>query len=315
MSNSISETVLEGTWEVAPHSSDPPHTPDSHAWISFQQAKFASNRVECKIAIDTSKLMANKIYKREVLLHTNSSRETHSIIVGVRTAAVPILTKKLPYLRLALLIGLYFCLGWLVDVVGAVAMTFVGGWVVFGTGAVFESLTMAATKVGDIAKTGAEAVVGVAAAIGMVVGALAGFLAGLALGGIGSIPGAVVGGVTGLVFAGLIGVVAAVLAVVVGAVVGAVAVVVGVLLKDLAVVEIIANKGFSRGFAAGISLLIIGLGTSLGVGCRLGFLNPFLLTAALGIALSLVAMILYPPFQRSRLIAKYRQSEQHLIKP
>lgn len=35
VSNSISETVLEGTWEVAPHSSDPPHTPDSHAWISF----------------------------------------------------------------------------------------------------------------------------------------------------------------------------------------------------------------------------------------------------------------------------------------
>jgi len=315
VSNSILETLLKGTWEVAPHPSDPPHTPDSHAWISFQQAKFVSNQVECKIAIDTSKLMANKSYKREVLLHTNSSIETHSVIIGVRTAAVPVVTKKLPYLRLALLLGLYFGLGWFMDIAGASAMTFVGSWIVFGTGAIFEFLAMVATKVEDTAKTGAASVVGLAAAIGIVVGALAGFLAGLALGGVGSIPGAVIGGVVGLVFASLIGAAVGTLVIVVGAVVRALAIVVGVLLKDFAVVEIIANKGFSRGFAVGISLLISGLGTSLGVGCRLGFMNPFLLVAVLGTALSLVAMILYPPFHRSRLIAEYRQSEQHLIKP
>lgn len=315
VNNSIPETILEGTWEVAPHFSDPPHTPDFHTWISFRQAKFVSNQVECKITIDTSKLMANKTYKREVLLHTNSSLETHSLIITVQTAPIPIAKRKLPYPKLVLLLGLYFSLGWLVDVFAASAMLFVGAWVLFGSGAVFKSLNMAGTIVRDIAKSGAEYVAGAAAATGMVIGALAGFIVGLALGGVGSVPGAVVGGVVGLLCAGLIGVIVGVVTVIVAAVVGAMAVVAGAVLRDMAIVEIVANKGFSRKFAVSISLLLAGLGTSLGIGCRLGFLNPFLLAATLGTALSLVAMILYPPFQRSRLIAKYRFSEQNLIKP
>jgi len=39
INNSIPETVLEGRWEVAPHPSDPPHTPKTHSWIKVTPAK------------------------------------------------------------------------------------------------------------------------------------------------------------------------------------------------------------------------------------------------------------------------------------
>ncbi|MEQ8960269.1 MAG: hypothetical protein RLP02_20490 [Coleofasciculus sp. C2-GNP5-27] len=40
ISNPIPDTILSGWWEVAPHPSDPPHTPYHHAWISFEPEKF-----------------------------------------------------------------------------------------------------------------------------------------------------------------------------------------------------------------------------------------------------------------------------------
>lgn len=108
MSNSIPETVLEGTWEVAPHPSDPPHAPDSHAWISFHPAKLASNRTECRIAVDPRKLMSDKIYERTILLQTNSDKRTHSLVVKVLTAPVPIENTNIPYDYLALTLVLVF---------------------------------------------------------------------------------------------------------------------------------------------------------------------------------------------------------------
>ena len=105
VSNSIPETVLEGRWEVAPHSSDPPHTPDRHAWISFVPASFSSNQAPCKIRVDTSQLMADKVYHRQILLHTNSSPEVHALNIKLETAVLPIERKKTPYVWLALLLG------------------------------------------------------------------------------------------------------------------------------------------------------------------------------------------------------------------
>jgi len=43
ISNPTPETVLEGEWEVTSHPNDPPHTPDSHAWISFSPKEFKGN--------------------------------------------------------------------------------------------------------------------------------------------------------------------------------------------------------------------------------------------------------------------------------
>jgi serine/threonine protein kinase len=106
--NNVPETVLEGWWEVAPHPSDPPHTPNSHAWISFGARKFSGNANECSIVANTDKLMAGKVYKRQILLHSNSSDETEELNLVVRTAAVPIHVVNSPYqnlLFLLLLIG------------------------------------------------------------------------------------------------------------------------------------------------------------------------------------------------------------------
>jgi Protein kinase domain len=102
--NNVPETVLEGWWEVAPHPSDPPHTPNSHAWISFGSRKFSGNANECSIVINTNKLMAGKVYERQILLHSNSSEEIGKLDLIVRSAAIPIQVKHLPSTNLAFLL-------------------------------------------------------------------------------------------------------------------------------------------------------------------------------------------------------------------
>jgi hypothetical protein len=111
VNNPIPDTVLEGRWEVAPHPSDPPHTPETHAWIKVAPAQFASNRAECRITVDTSQLMADKTYERQILLHTNSTRETYCLTIQVQTTAIPVATRKLPYVRLAVLLVISWAIG------------------------------------------------------------------------------------------------------------------------------------------------------------------------------------------------------------
>jgi serine/threonine protein kinase len=102
--NQVPETVLEGWWEVAPHPSDPPHTPDSHEWISFKPRKLSSNSNKCSIIVNTDKLMAAKTYNRQLLLHSNSSEETKEISLTLQTARIPIVKDKLPYIDLMYLL-------------------------------------------------------------------------------------------------------------------------------------------------------------------------------------------------------------------
>lgn len=104
--NNVPETVLEGWWEVAPHPSDPPHTPNSHAWISFGARKFSGNNNECSIVVNTDKLMAGKVYKRQLLLHSNSSEEREELDLIIRTADIPIQADDLPYQNLMFLLFL-----------------------------------------------------------------------------------------------------------------------------------------------------------------------------------------------------------------
>jgi serine/threonine protein kinase len=101
--NNVPETVLEGWWEVAPHPSDSPHTPNSHAWISFGSRKFSGNTNECSIVVNTDKLMAGKVYKRQILLHSKSSEEIEELDLIVRTAEIPIKIYKLPWNELIVL--------------------------------------------------------------------------------------------------------------------------------------------------------------------------------------------------------------------
>jgi serine/threonine protein kinase len=97
--NNVPETVLEGYWEVASHLSDPPHTPNSHAWISFGARKFAGNDITVDVSIDTSKLKASTTYVRTILLHTNSNLAVQEIELTVRTAPIP-QSLLVPYRRI-----------------------------------------------------------------------------------------------------------------------------------------------------------------------------------------------------------------------
>lgn len=117
VSNSIPEPVLEGKWSVSPHPSDSPLTPNDHAWISFQPSKFASNRTECKVVVDTGKLMIDKVYEREIVLHTNASQETHFLKIKVKTALFLQINERVQsdfiaeiLVTLLYLVTLYLCL-------------------------------------------------------------------------------------------------------------------------------------------------------------------------------------------------------------
>jgi serine/threonine protein kinase len=101
--NNVPETVLEGWWEVAPHPSDPPHTPNSHAWISFGSRKFSGNANECSIIFNTDELMAGKVYKRQILLHSNSSSETGKIDLIIKTSEIPVERLNLHFNKLLFL--------------------------------------------------------------------------------------------------------------------------------------------------------------------------------------------------------------------
>ncbi|MDH6104788.1 serine/threonine protein kinase [Anabaenopsis tanganyikae CS-531] len=98
--NTMSETLLEGKWEVAPHTQDPPHTPDSHSWIVVSPREFKGNEINCDVWVDTSKLMADKLYERRLWLRSNADVEVHSLTVRVKTAPLPIERRSVPYLGL-----------------------------------------------------------------------------------------------------------------------------------------------------------------------------------------------------------------------
>lgn len=108
VNNPIPNTVMSGRWEVAPHPNDPPHTPYNHAWISFEPQQFESNQIDCKITVDTSNLLANQTYNRQIILHANSAPDTYTITLEVQTAPLPPVQK--PDYLYFLLLGIFFLL-------------------------------------------------------------------------------------------------------------------------------------------------------------------------------------------------------------
>jgi serine/threonine protein kinase len=265
--NSIPDTLLEGKWEVAPHPQDPPHTPDTHAWISVKPGKFSGNNIRFQVQVDTSKLMADKQYKRQLILHSNAYPASHTLTVKVQTAALPIEKRKLPYWRLIAM--------FLLVVVAAMSITWSIPYLrifnyVFGV--VWGCLLFLFYRL---------------------------FRLGGAVGAVGAVCGAVSTAVGGAV----------------GAVGGAVGAVVGVLGVPVAVyLAVDMAKEAKNLFTNILLLLILGLGISVGTGIIIGF-NSFILLALNGTSLPALFMLLYPPLKRRKLIAKYRQSEESLIKP
>lgn len=75
------------------------------------------------------------------------------------------------------------------------------------------------------------------------------------------------------------------------------------------------RQGFSAQAVVEILVLTVGLGAILGLYYIVEVSIPFVVLAILITGLPLAIRILYPLLKQRKLIAKYRQSKQHLIKP
>ncbi|MGB3496548.1 MAG: serine/threonine-protein kinase [Elainellaceae cyanobacterium] len=106
--NSIPDTVLSGRWEVMPHASDPPHTPDAHPWIHVSPQYFEGNKVRCRIRVDTQRLELNRRFTRQICLYTNAVQESKPLTLTVKTAS---LSPPLPYRLMAIASLISFGLG------------------------------------------------------------------------------------------------------------------------------------------------------------------------------------------------------------
>lgn len=100
INNIIPDTLLEGRWEVVYHPNDPLNKQNSHPWIRITPMSFVSNNTKCEIEIDTSKLMADRLYKRQLLLCINGYPKVHTLTMQVQTAPIPIEKQKLSYTSL-----------------------------------------------------------------------------------------------------------------------------------------------------------------------------------------------------------------------
>ena len=292
LNNLVSEVTLKGTWEVEPHPNDPPSGSGSHVWISFQPETFESNQAECQITVNTNKLMAGERYVRQLRLHTNGFPETYSFPLQVKTAPIPIKTQRISYHPFVLLFlftlfssRLVF---WSVAMVGAT----IGSSVVMAFGTAIGSVlglevaawTMAAAgaPLGAIASTIASVVVGIGTLTGVWVlaGTLGGEIMPVAAGaGIGLVAGWIIGTAIGLA------------------------------------IEKFLLKAAGKDYAIGISLLTASLAAILGVGFTIGLQNPLIIIAIACTGVPLVSLLLHLPLRRTKVIANYRRSERHLVRP
>jgi len=186
VSNSINDTILEGKWEVEPHHNDPPHTPDDHAWISVEPAQFMSNKIECEIRVDTSKLMADEIYERQLKLFSNSYPETYNITINVQTAPTPKEKQEMPYGDLVMFVLIFAAVVMSVAELGklavAIAITIAVSGTIAATMAIDRATSVAmgllvsGILTATIALTGSLAGVEAGAVTGVVAGSLAGIV-------------------------------------------------------------------------------------------------------------------------------------------
>ncbi|MBW4618314.1 MAG: serine/threonine protein kinase [Cyanosarcina radialis HA8281-LM2] len=315
VSNPIPETILEGRWEVVPHPSDPPHTPDNHTWISFEPANFAHNEVECQVLVDTGKLLADKSYKRQILLHTNCTPETYYFNLELQTAPLPIVKQKLPYSSLNTLLVISGIVG------------FLGG----NLPAILEALS---ELVGEAIGPPIGPMVSSSAYLrDLIWGISFGFL-------IGSLSKPILKSVVKNVIWFVIGwfiIYSVIVPIFIGISNGYVtSIIVRVIVKSMVrdtvlttgclfgsmiaylskkTARSLSGKKISKVLIFWLMLLTAGLGISLGGFLATGWLNQFVILALAGTSLPLAIMLVYPTLKRHRLIAQYRKSEQHLIKP
>jgi hypothetical protein len=305
--NPIPDTLLEGTWEVAPHPQDPPHTPDNHAWISVTPAQFSRNNIRCQVEVDTSKLMADKQYKRQLILHSNAYPASHTLTVKVQTAALPIEKRKINYWSLSGLFLMTVFAPMTIILLKTYAISAVANLLVArlgNEGMLFSvwscGITMLFLLIYDVwdvyQNRYSDDFWGTQMQIFCVVGCTTNMIVGPAI--------AFVFGSFWIGFNVFI-------SMLVCSILNMPLYLAIFFLKDYFYMIISLGEDL---FSWLLILLILGFGISVGTGIIIGF-NTFILLALTGTSLPALFMLLYPPLKRRKLIAKYRQSEESLIKP
>lgn len=108
--NDIPDTILQGEWSIVSHKNDL-YSRNSHPWITITPPAFTGNHHEFIVTVDTSHLMADKIYERELILSSNADQKSKKLKVIINTASLPVeKVKHPPYLLLAsVLLWFVFC--------------------------------------------------------------------------------------------------------------------------------------------------------------------------------------------------------------
>jgi len=287
ISNPITETILEGQWELMPH----PHDPrvERYQWITVDPVTFVGNQTTCHVTVDTRRLIAGKIYHRTLQLHTNTLNKTFDLHLQIQTPAQAAQVTEVPYRVLGLL-GLFLAmLGGLTGTVTAALNT--------------TPATLGAIGFGAIAGlvVGLEGASWIMRSAGWKSGSSTSTLGagGLALGVLGyTLSGNATGGAMLPVGIGL------------GILCGAIA----AFALGLVTEELVA-QGKNRSLAIALTLLTASFSASLGLFLVLGAGN-LLLSILLSISgLTLLATIVRQQLQRANSLFALRKAERYLIKP
>ena len=316
--NNIPETILQGQWSILPHPNDPPHNPDSHAWIRCFPRQFKGNEVNCKITVDTSQLKADKSYQREIVLHSNATQMTRYLKIKVKTAKLnfdvlfpPYLSVFLLLISLALFSG-FLSYGWVIT--GTEIQNIVSTYIskfpeFFASGENFG--TTVGMNIGRVIGTFILLTVGgyifsflgrYGILIGVTLGGILGWQIG---GGIGANIGVTIGGPIGIVFWSIIGlVVGFILSINLFGLTKAFNVINDIMLEQF------INQGFKQKRAMIYITLTLMTGILTGVGLIAGF-HQYLIMGLTASTLPLIGMLLYPPLKLRQLKLQYRRQESN----
>ena len=275
VSNPIPDTILKGGWEVAFHPREPNRRSGYKPWITFEPKQFQGNRVKCEITVDTSQLLANKTYERQILLNAIASQPTHSITIKVQTSQLA--PELLPKRFLAIIFVVALVIGVLES---------------FIVGEQNSDLTGVIAWLGIIAGTGTGFIGGVGGA----------FDSRAILGGTAS---------TTVFLHFRLGYKAS-LGVIFGFIIGAA---IGYIIRHKSGKSLSGNlSGLRAGmFSVGgaISCLIAAFGLSLGIALKERFGNLFVILGLAATGLPLAYLI----FSQYQIVTNYRKAVKHLIRP
>jgi serine/threonine protein kinase len=285
ITNPVPETLLEGQWAVASHPHDPPS--ERYSWIVIEPKTFEGNQVQCRVTVDTRKLIAGKIYRRRLLLSANTLAKTYSLNIQVQTARLPMPAYFLSYGLLALL-GLFFT-----------GLSLLTSGFVLVAGTVTNSLSSA--TIGTL----------VGSALGLECAAWLMYSSGWQFGAASStVPAVILGGIvlTQILFNAVATVVPS--AILLGTGLGIVSGGLAGIAISIAVEKMLLG-GSQKLAAFAVPLLIAIMGASTGLGLTVGMTNGLVLPPLMMSSLALAIYIVHLQLKQ----AHFSKNERFLIKP